>query len=89
MPNVELEILLDININPGSTVVDQINHVIIQKVATCPYDRLQLIGCYNYGTYENLQGLCDETQVLTLLNTLGNCFTEFEPIYDETVTSTL
>ena len=45
-------------------------------------DTLQLILCYSYGDYANLQNLCDQSQPHAVINSLGVCFTEFEVSLD-------
>lgn len=51
-------------------------------VPTCHLDAFFLIACYSYGVYENLQDLCDTDEKHSVINTLGQCFTEFEAVVD-------
>ena len=49
-----------------------------KKVATNTLKTFQIISCFSYGDYENLQHLCDEETPINIINALGTCITEFE-----------
>ena len=40
-------------------------------------ESFDLIVCYNYGTYANLQDLCDNSVKHPITNALGTCYSEF------------
>ena len=45
-------------------------------------ETFQLIVCYSYGDYNNLANLCDESEVHTVVEALGSCFTP-EVFFDQ------
>ena len=56
--------------------------VLLEAVSTNAYDAFSIKVCYNYGSYANLQDLCDESVQHSVINAIGECFGDFEVALD-------
>ena len=54
----------------------------LEKVSTSALDTFKIKVCYNYGSYANLQDLCDESVQHSVINAIGECFGDFEVALD-------
>ena len=50
----------------------------IKKVAISNLETFEVIVCWSYGTYSNLESLCNDSTRHSVVNALGSCLTEFE-----------
>ena len=60
-----------------SSTYDQV-YVQFETVNNCITETLQILICYSYGSYTNLQDLCDQSTPHTIINALGECISGFE-----------
>jgi hypothetical protein len=54
----------------------------VNKVAISNLKTFEVIVCWSYGTYSNLQNLCNELTSHSVINALGYCLSEFEVIIE-------
>ena len=67
-----------LNITAVSNDLYEKVEVLFEKQDAAIIDSYQVVVCYNYGEYANIQDLCDEDEPHTIINALGECFTLFE-----------